>query len=82
MTSINDDSVSNEKLLEDIRLTELELSAYVKLYQGFKILSKLPENKGFYASKYNMEYQKYLNGANECNEFLVELKKLKLYRGL
>jgi hypothetical protein len=82
MTDMNENSISNEELLKDITNTKLELSAYVKLYQGFKILSELPENKGNNAREYYWEYQKYLNASDECNEFLVELKKLKLYRGL
>jgi hypothetical protein len=77
------ESVSNEQLLEDVKNTELELSAYIKMYQGCDILSKLPENIGnSTGTKYLYEHQKYLNLANECNDFLVKLKRIKLERSL
>ena len=80
---MNNINVSNEQLLEDIRLTELELDAYVKLYQGFQTLSELPENIASSTARlHNMNYQRYLNSANECNDFLLKLRKLKTDRGL
>jgi hypothetical protein len=75
-------NISNEELLEDIRLTRIELGAYYSIYNGFKILSNLPENKGIEEVKYNNESQKYLNLCEECNEFLCELENLKIDREL
>ena len=76
------DGVSNEELLEDIRLNELESDAYYNIYNGFRVLSNLPENEGVNRRTYEFEYQKYLNLLNQCNKFLEKLKSLKAERNL
>jgi hypothetical protein len=70
--------VSNEKLLEDIRITEKELSAYIEIYHGFKILSEIPENINVLSgSMYKLEYERYLKLAYDCGEFLHKLQNMQ-----
>jgi hypothetical protein len=74
-------TVPNEELLKDIELTELELQAYVYLYQGYDILSRLPENIDR-KSEYHGKYLKFISDANGCNDFLLRLRDMKKLRGL
>lgn len=74
--------ISDSELLDDIRLTELELEAYIKIYEGFQTLTRMPENTVVMALKYNSQYNECMDNANFCRDFLLKLKKLKQERGL
>ena len=73
--------VSDEELINDIHLTEMELDAYRKLSEGFVVLSKLPENKDR-SSLYYFEHIKYENSRSQCKKFLQNLYKLANERGI
>jgi hypothetical protein len=74
--------VSNDVLLEDISNTRKELEAYWLMSKGCALLSELPENTEITRSAYIKEKDRYFYLADDCNNFLVELLKLKLERGL
>jgi len=75
--------VSNEQLLEDIDLTELERDAYVKLCDGFLTLSGLPENIESGQSRvYTVQHYKYSGLVTMCSTFLDQLLAIKKERGL
>jgi hypothetical protein len=75
--------VSNKQLLKDIKLTELERDAYVKLCDGFLILCGLPENIESGQSRvYTVQHYKYSNLVTRCSNFLDKLLGLKKERGL
>ena len=76
------DAITDETLLNDITNTEIEYQAYIKIYQGFLDLSRLPENAGYIADKYYRQHQEYLRLSNECHLFLVRLQQIKKERGL
>ena len=75
--------MSNEQLLEDIRLTGIELEAYKKIFNGFTVLMNLPENRK--SGKW-LQYktQVYIYGGLESQaaEFLNKLYQLKAERGI
>lgn len=74
--------VTNEQLLEDIKNTEIEINAYKQLKSAYAVLSKFPENSKLDAKKFLMLSEKYCRIEIECSQFLEELWKLKLERGL
>ncbi len=77
------EDVSNEQLLEDIRLTKLELDGYSDLVNGYSMLSKLPENIESGNSKiYRADCDYFSRLHSECIEFLVKLEKIAKDRGL
>ena len=74
---------SDEQLLEDIRLTKLELDGYSDLVSGYAMLSKLPENIESGKSKlYRADCDYFSQLHSEGLEFLVKLEKIKKDRGL
>jgi hypothetical protein len=80
---MSEKDVSNEELLEDIRLTKLELNGYSDLVNGYAMLSKLPENIESGKSKlYRADCEYFSQLHSECIEFLVKLEKIKKDRGL
>lgn len=85
MTIENEKSIliSNEQLVDDIRLAGLELDAYQKLADGFSILAGLPENcESGRSSMYWFEVDKYKHLESECAQFLNNLYQLKSERGI
>lgn len=74
--------VSNEQLLEDIRLTSIELEAYQKISDGFRTLANLPENQGVNANLHNFQADKFKRSETDCANFLKQLHELKAERGM
>lgn len=74
--------VTNKQLLEDIVNTRLEIDAYYKLKEGYRILSVLPENNGLDCLIYLARITKFEKLENDCNVFLKQLLALKKERGL
>jgi hypothetical protein len=74
------ENISKEELLQDIKNTELELSAYKSLQEAFLVLSEITENQGINQERYIGEYSKYLRLQRECSEFLEELYEFKVER--
>ena len=75
--------VSNEELLEDIRITKMEQEAYQSLVDGFITLSGIPENIGTEREKkYKAEAQKFSSLDSQCSDFLKKLYDLKKFRGI
>ena len=75
-------NVTDETLLKDIEYTVIEAEAYRKLEEGFLSLYNLPENKdnGFIPYRFLYENSKF--NKEECLNFLLDLSKLKIERGL
>ena len=75
--------ISNEQLLRDIDLTELERDAYVKICDGFLTLCELPENiESGQSNLYTSQHYKYSGLATMCTTFLDQLLAIKKERGL
>ena len=81
-TKLTAESVSNDQLLIDIKNTEIEISAYNELIDGFGLLSKLPENDGYKKSEYLKKHKEYCDLFSECQKFLGKLYEIKRNRGL
>jgi hypothetical protein len=76
-------TISNEQLLNDIRLTGLEIEAYQKLATGFIMLADLPENiQSGRSHLYIAEWRKYSRLESECVDALRKLHALKVERGV
>lgn len=76
------DNISDEQLLMDIKLTQLEIQAYDNIQYGFLILSDLPENAEVMQKKYLKDHQEYQTLLSECENFLERLYEIKNERGL
>lgn len=75
--------ISNEALLEDIRITKIEQESYQKLVDAFMTLSSLPENIGTFAqTKYRTQASIYSSMEAECSSFLRSLYEIKALRGI
>ena len=74
--------VTDETLLKDIEYTVIEAEAYRKLEEGFLSLSNLPENKDNDFIPYHSLYEGSKLNKEECLNFLLDLSKLKIERGL
>lgn len=74
--------ISDEELLTDIRNTEIELGAYLKLSEGFEELSRLPEIESGRKNHLRYQSQNYKDDYDKCLEFLDKLYKIRLERNL
>ena len=80
---MSEKDISDEQLLEDIRLTTIELATYRELQNGYRILASMPENIENKKSRlYQADHEYFLQLCNECNDFLLKLNKIKSDRGL
>ena len=73
--------ISDEELLTDIKNTEKESLAYLKISEGFNILSSLPENSPHFRI-FKMECGKYINKYKECKKLQEKLERIATDRGL
>ena len=76
------ENVSNSQLLEDIKNTEIEVSAYDNIAAGFWMLSQLPENERYRKDEYLRNYNEYYNLHSLCEEFLKKLYEIEIERRL
>ena len=75
--------ISDEDLSSDIILTEKELLAYQKLTDGYNVLCRLPENiQSGRSGVYAYESLKFSSLAEECEKFLIQLRKLQVERSV
>ena len=80
---MSEKDISDEQLLEDIRLTELEMDGYSDLVNGYAMLSELPENMASGKSKLYLADCEYFSQLHdECIDLLVKLEKIAKDRGL
>jgi hypothetical protein len=79
---MSNDQISDTQLLRDIENTQKEYEAYIKLSEGYDILSKLPENSGGTGSLHFSRSLAFGDSATSCLELLDRLKELKAERGL
>jgi hypothetical protein len=80
---MSEKDVSDEQLLEDIRLTQMEADAYWEIKNGYSLLSKLPENIESGKSRlYRADCEHFLQLYSECSDFLAKLNEIKNNRGL
>jgi hypothetical protein len=79
---MSDDQLSDSQLLQDIENAYKEYGAYVKLYEGYKVLSELPDDCAGVKWLNQTRFEACKVIAESCSKRLSYLNNLKSERGL